>query len=450
MWTKNSDLDFFVDVETSKMNPYFSEQFVVRWYLYTNGRVTDIDTLKYPTLEGLWKEEISLVTSLRGEKVKKNNQFYTRYLLSSYALTPITQEKVYLDPYEIKCRLAGGMFSLGQKELVRKSDEAIIQVKPLPKPPDSFVFTGAVGQFNAVSYVESQDFKVGQPLTYVLRVQGRGQLKFMELPDLQLDSEQFDIYDIKEESQFTPPESTTKIYRVLAVPKKSGQLTLPAVSFGFFNPNTQKYYKRITQSHGVTVQPNPSWTSEENHTFSIFDNKNLNQKEPVPLDSISLVSYHRPLPWLYYLILYLVVLSICLSILGYKFLSLQVSYDFSKDLSERFEVLEKKIAQDQWREASTDAVNILYFFVNQKSKNKPKSQSLEDILEALPVGLRRKIELSLKELNTSLQKYSFAHRDLLTQDSPKSAVLKKCLALKTILKKSLEDKEKKGKKESLS
>ena len=421
------------------MNPYFSEQFVVRWYLYTNGRVTDIDTLKYPTLEGLWKEQISLVTALRGERVQRKNQFYTRYLLASYALTPIVQDQVYLDPYEIKCRLSGGMFSLGQKELVRKSDEAIIRVKPLSTPPDSFVFTGSVGQFSAVSYVETQDFKVGQPLTYVLRLQGKGQLKFMELPELPMDSSEFEVYDIKEEGQFTRPESTTKTYKILVVPKKEGKFTLPSVSFGFFNPDTEKYYQVKTQIHEVQIQPNPLKPPVGSEGPSIFDNKISIHGEPSLLDSVSWVAPYHPLSWFYYFILYLVVLGVCLSLLGHKFLSLQVSYDFSKDLKERFDVLEKKIGQGQWRQASTDAVNILYFFVNQKSRNKPKSQSLEDILEALPVGLRRKVEQSLKELNLSLQKYSFAHQDFLTEDSPKSVVLEKCLALKGVLKRSLDD-----------
>src|SRR5690606_20394833 len=68
------EVDFFIDVEVSNMNPYYGEQFVVQWHLYSNGRITDIDTLKYPALEGFWKEEISLAVSLRGEDVVKDGK----------------------------------------------------------------------------------------------------------------------------------------------------------------------------------------------------------------------------------------------------------------------------------------------------------------------------------------------------------------------------------------
>jgi len=433
---KDTTLDFFVDVEVSNMYPYFSEQFVAKWYLYTNGRVTDIDTLKYPALEGFWKDEISLATSLAAEEVQKNGKMFTRYLLASYALTPIVKDQAYIDPYEVKCQLIGGLFSFGAKEMVRKSDEAIIRIKPLPfiKPDD---FTGAVGSFQSTSYLKDQSFKVGQPFEYVIRVNGEGQLKFMELPELTLSEADFTIYDTSDESQFAPPLNSTKTYKILLVPQKEGSLTIPELNMSFFDPSNAKFYSVKTKSISINVD---AGDKQKKDIVSAYDAKMKGLFKPLPYtsfrsESASFGSISGPQS---FIISFLVFLA-SLGFLVYKYFSLQVKYDFNKDLGQRFEKLLKCIESNDWREASKLAVNIVYFFANAKAKNRPKSQKLEDILDVLPVGLRRSIELTMTSLNQDLQKYSFAPDALIQETQAKDNVLEKCLALKELLERSSED-----------
>ena len=55
---RNAKEAFFILAEVDKTEAYKGEQVVATWYLYTRGRVRDIDTLKYPTLKGFWKEDI--------------------------------------------------------------------------------------------------------------------------------------------------------------------------------------------------------------------------------------------------------------------------------------------------------------------------------------------------------------------------------------------------------
>lgn len=432
----NSNLDFFVDVETSTLNPYYGEQFTANWYLYTNGRVTDIDTLKYPALQGFWKDEISLATSLTPESVDRNGRMFTRYLLASYALTPIVQDSANIDPYEVKCQLVGGIFSFGAKELVRKSDEALVKIKPLPtyKPEN---FTGAVGDFKVSAVLEDQSFKVGQPFTYRIRVSGKGQLKFMELPDLGLTEDKFVIYDTSEDSQFTPPRKSVKTYQILVVPKQKGALTLPPIEFGFFDPEKSSFYTMTTRPIEINVDQADEILQDivnvdQASRKKIFQPqlyKSISSSPSFIINITGLTSY---------LICFLAFLT-SLAIVLFNFFKSQITYDFAKDLRQRFQTLETLIEESKWREASTLAVNIVYFYVNAKSKRKPKSQKLEDILAVLPVGLRRGIEETLRGLNTDLQKYSFAPEDLLKNSDVKSKVLEKSLALKELLERSSED-----------
>jgi hypothetical protein len=428
-----TNLDFFVDVEPSNMFPYFYEQFTADWYLYTNGRVTDIDTLKYPALEGFWKDEISLATSLTPESVERNGKMYTRYLLASYALTPIVNGQSFIDPYEVKCQLVGGIFSFGSKELIRKSDEVLIKVKNLPEPkPQNF--TGAVGDFQVSSFLLDQSFKAGQPFTYVIKVSGQGQLKFMELPDLGLNEDQFTIYDKSEESQFIPPLRSVKTYKILVVPKTKGVMELPAVGFSFFDPRKNEYYNMNTKPIRINVLEGEI---VEQDIVSAYDPSKKNIFVPELYSTVSgspLLSLQMSSLFAYLTVLFGLLTS--LGLMLYRFFGLQITYDFEKDLKSRFDNLEELIQQNRWRDASTLAVNIVYFFANAKSKKKPKSQRLDDILMALPVGLRRSIETSIVALNTDLQKYSFAPEHLMNNSEIKEKVLEKCLALKALLERS--------------
>lgn len=430
---QTGELDFFVDVEVSNMNPYYSEQFVAKWYLYTNGRVTDIDTLKYPALEGFWKDEISLATSLAAEEVQKNGRNFTRYLLASYALTPIVKDKAYIDPYEVKCQLIGNIFSFGAKELVRTSDEALVRIKPLPviKPDD---FTGAVGDFKVTSYVKDQAFKVGQPFEFFVRLSGEGQLKFMELPALGLSEDEITVYDTSEESQFKPPLSSVKTYKILLVPQKEGSLELPELSMSFFDPVSAKFYNIKTRAIGINVAA----ADEVQQDIVTAKDADLTTRfKPTLYDrfskssaSFGSISSSQSLGIVFF------SLFLSIGLLLHRYFSLQIKYDFKKDLAERFQKLMAYIERDEWREASKMAVNIVYFYANAKANKRPRTQKLEDILDVLPAGLRRSVELSMTNLNADLQKYSFAPSNLIESSRAKDKVLEKCLALKELLERS--------------
>ena len=96
---------FFIDVEVDKNQVYEGEQVTATYYIYSRGRVTEIDTLKYPTLAGFWKEDIELATRLNFRPTIINGIRYNRALLASYALFPIKAGKAVIDPYKAKCKV---------------------------------------------------------------------------------------------------------------------------------------------------------------------------------------------------------------------------------------------------------------------------------------------------------------------------------------------------------
>lgn len=441
---KASELDFFVDVEVSNMNPYRGEQFVVQWYLYTNGRITDIDSLKYPSLEGFWKEEISLAVTLRGEPVTRDGKDYTRYMLASYAVTPIVEDRAIIDTYEVKCvltSLTAFMSNAPRKEAVRRSDEAILNIKPLPQPqPDQF--SGLVGEFQLLASVDRRELVVGEPFTYTYKVTGIGQSKFMEPPELDF-GPHFEVYNVAESSKFIPPNRTEKSYSYLLIPKNLKADEIKSFSNTFFDPVDEEYYTLETRPFGFNVSPGVLGSdasddveryaddnaSEKNKAFapSFYDKIGPNAKD-FKISSIG--------P---YVAFYLFAVCLLMGLLVYQHFDGRIVYNFEKDLNLRFEKLFSLVESGSWREASVEAVNIVYFFVNSRSRRISKSQKLEDILAALPPSLRREIEETLSDLNNDLQRFSFAPERLVIKGNEKDQVKEKCLALKQLFERSLRD-----------
>src|SRR5690606_24688742 len=121
--------DFFIGVQTDKDAVYVGEKLVVTYYLYTNGQVTDIDTLNYPVLDGFWKEDIEVATHLNFEPVDVNGDVYNRALLASYALFPLHDGILEMDTYQAKVGLIGRS---GKVTNTRQSEPKKIFVQALP------------------------------------------------------------------------------------------------------------------------------------------------------------------------------------------------------------------------------------------------------------------------------------------------------------------------------
>lgn len=438
---RSNELDFFVDVEVSNMNPYLGEQFVVQWYLYANGRITDIDSLKYPALEGFWKEEISLAVALRGEPVTRDGKDYTRYLLASYAVTPIVKDRAVIDSYRVKCVLASvnSFFNNAPtKEAIRGSDEAILNIKPLPAPqPDDF--SGLVGSFQLQGSIERSNIVVGQPFVYKYRVAGVGQSKFMNEPKVDFGPD-FEVYNVAEDSKFIPPNRTEKVYSYMLIPKNLNANYINSFSSSFFDPEEGVYYTLETRPFSFHIEEGEPGSGDGDREGFLGGESLTSQFQPSFYDKVKPnVSSMRVASTFPFLALYVLGLMGLAGLLFYQHFAGRIVYNFEKDLNSRFEHLFALVDEGLWREASVEAVNIVYFFVNARSRRISRSQQLQDIMSALPPSLRRDVEAVLSDLNQDLQRYSFAPESLVVKGNEKDQVKEKCLALQRLFERSLKN-----------
>jgi hypothetical protein len=143
-----------------------------------------------------------------------------------------------------------------EKNVTAKSDPLAVTVLPLPATDQPADFSGAVGQFQVSSELTPASGPVGDPLTFKFVVTGQGNLSRINADGLH-DSPQWRAYHV--ESKVTADDDTGrqgfKTFTQPVVPRQAGQLTLPSLSFSYFDPEAGRYVTRATQPISVTVTP---------------------------------------------------------------------------------------------------------------------------------------------------------------------------------------------------
>ena len=270
---QNLEDSFLLHVEVDKDNVYVGEQIIVSWYLYTRHNVTDINTLKYPLLKGFWKEDIQRANRLSFTQETRNGIIYKKALLERYALFPITDGLLNIDPYEVQCKIVAnsffgfGKFNFFRPQTYKKTSKSIaIQVKPLPAEGQPDNFSGAVGQYKLdIQKPTATEFKINEPFSYSIKFTGKGNAKRIQAPSFEL-PEGLESYDTKVESEYFEDGSSYKTFDFLFTPRKAGLISIPQTTFGYFDPEKEEYVEEEIPAWQINVLVG-SETFNNSHTF---------------------------------------------------------------------------------------------------------------------------------------------------------------------------------------
>jgi hypothetical protein len=141
-----------------------------------------------------------------------------------------------------------------QKPLTLHTDGATVKIKPLPTQGRPADFSGAVGQFDASSEASAKNGTTGDPLTVKLNITGRGNFDRVTTNGL-TSSPAWKTY--KANGKFTPDDNTgiqgSKTFEQSIVPTKAGVQEIPALSFSYFEPDTQRYVTKTTAPIAVDI-----------------------------------------------------------------------------------------------------------------------------------------------------------------------------------------------------
>lgn len=146
-----------------------------------------------------------------------------------------------------------GSSMMGDREV--RSAPVTIQVRPLPtegKPAD---FSGAVGSFRMRAELLTKTPKTNESLTIRLTLEGTGNLKQVTSPTISFPQD-FEVYDPKE--TYEEKISATEVYgkkiiEYFAIPRRTGAVTIPSLSFSYFDPHLGRYETLHSQPFSLQI-----------------------------------------------------------------------------------------------------------------------------------------------------------------------------------------------------
>ena len=159
-----------------------------------------------------------------------------------------------------------------EKDVLVKTNSATITIDSPPNLSKNLDYSGGVGQFKFTAKADKSELKSNEAFNFDLSVSGTGNIQLLELPKVEFPAD-FEVYDPKitdKKSVTSNGISGRKTYNYLIIPRHSGEFTIPALQFTYYDTQT-KNYKTITQGpFEITVEKG----NNEEETTAIYNGNN--------------------------------------------------------------------------------------------------------------------------------------------------------------------------------
>lgn len=249
----------FIQGTVDKNAVYVGEPVSYLFRLYNRIPLLSQPRYQPPEMAGFWAEDLppqrNYTASIKGIPYNvtevRTALFPTapgKARIGSAALS-VTIENIGSDPFSDN--FLSQFFGRGEERTLR-TEPLSLRVKPLPEPKPAG-FKGAVGRYALSAAVDKDRVAVGQPLTLSWTVSGKGNIK--SLPEIAppplAHFRAFDANAAVNIDKKNHQVQGSKVFKTVIIPTTSGDLTIPAISFVFFDPEAGAY--RTVSSRPLTV-----------------------------------------------------------------------------------------------------------------------------------------------------------------------------------------------------
>ncbi|MFZ3230744.1 MAG: BatD family protein [Pseudobdellovibrio sp.] len=407
----NTNEAFFIYLDVDQKEVYEGQQITANWYIYVKGQIESLDRAKFPDLKGFWKEIIEEVPSLQFSPEIVNGVNYQKALLASHALFPIKAGTAVIDEFKIKARTRSlTQFGWGEShEWTKASKRVAIKVLPLPTENKPKTFSGAVGSFQVQIKTEGLQFPSNQPFSLKVRFEGSGNAKLIDLPSIQW-PDGLEVFDTKSDAKFYKNGQSYKEFEVLLIPRKEGEITIPALEISHFDPEQKQYITKTTEPLVLTitkgsaagiVNPNPNYNGTGSATNSnITDAKNTpfqaQAQFEVPAASfVSLMAMR-----IAYLSLFSVMMIGVLIYFYQQFNLLNHGPMLHLLIAKKIKILHQLLSDKDYRHVGAEGVNLIYVLAAYLSGQKTANHEWASLVETIPIKFKDKF---LTQLTASFE-----------------------------------------------
>ena len=266
---KESDLDVFISAEINKESVYIGEQITLTYSIYRRVECS-IEPFEIPKFPGFWSEELFRPNQIKFKNIAINGVQYQKGILYKVALFPISGKKLEIEPLSLKIQIQkkkkrrgrdpffdpffDSFFTDTETKILRsKKREIFIKDYPKSRP---IGFTGAVGDFKISTAIDTDSINVNEAITFRVIIEGTGNMGLFTIPKMSFadDIDQFPPKENFEKNVFRDELSGKMIWEYILVPRVSGKLSIPPISFTFFNPKIEKWQKLSSKPTSVFIK----------------------------------------------------------------------------------------------------------------------------------------------------------------------------------------------------
>lgn len=250
--------DYFLEAEVDNSSPYVNQQVLLTLRYYIAVQQYGTPQLIAPSTVGFWTEELGNKTPY----YQRINGRRYKVIEIGYALFPTQTGNLTIGRATIQAQVAsrnrnrsndpfgvfGDFFGRG-KDVTMHSSPLSIEVKPLPRKgrPDSF--TGTIGDFRIWAVSDKKQVEVNQPVTVTISISGSGNVKSVAEPVIP-ESDDFRVYRSSSSEDINHANnrvSGTKVFEEVFIPRRPGNLEIPALQFAYFDPEAGRYRTAQTE-----------------------------------------------------------------------------------------------------------------------------------------------------------------------------------------------------------
>ncbi len=266
---KETDLDVFISAEINKESVYIGEQITLTYSIYRKVECS-IEPFEIPKFPGFWSEELFRPNQIKFKNIAINGVQYQKGILYKVALFPISGKELEIEPLSLKIQkqkkkkrrsrdpffdpFFDSFFTETETKILRsKKREIFIKDYPQSRP---IGFTGAVGDFKIFTATDTDSINVNEAITFRVIVEGTGNMGLFTIPKMSFadDIDQFPPKENFEKNVFRDELSGKMIWEYILVPRVSGKLSIPPISFTFFNSKIEKWQKLSSKPISVFVK----------------------------------------------------------------------------------------------------------------------------------------------------------------------------------------------------
>jgi BatD DUF11 like domain len=271
--------NLFMKVLVDKTSCYVGQPVVATFKLYSRVE-SKSDIVKNPGFYGFTVYDIINLSDNISTTETVGGRPFDVHTIRSVQLYPLQAGIFTIDAMEVmnKCEfsksavnkkteqeIVEGVFEENKRSLLKtntviyenniSTEKITINVKPYPVEKKPVAFNGATGNFFIRAVVEKNKLAKNEEGALIITIDGKGNFTQLSVPAVQWPEglETFDAVIKDSLDKRLAPLKGSRTFRFPFVANKAGSYSIPAISFTFFDPDSNRYKTLSASPPGITI-----------------------------------------------------------------------------------------------------------------------------------------------------------------------------------------------------